>query len=167
MGDVCMSTPPYTCCRQSQVSKNVCRGRFSQYNFGIVIHLLFILSFSICPLSNSVTGNQPEGCHHLVVWEVLVVIFVDGVSTGLCIGPPSVLVSIESKLQVFGKRHGPWVVGQRHHRCHLKKEADSESNSSSKTLRWNFKKRSCVWKKHFWFSSMLIWMLGGASVTVY
>lgn len=52
----------------------------------------------------------------------------DGVSTGLCISPPSVLMAVEAKLQVFGKRHGPRVIGQRHHWCHLMKEADSECN---------------------------------------
>lgn len=70
--------------------------------------------------------DQPEGSHHLVVGEVLVVVFVYRVSTGLCVSPPSVLVAIEAKLQVFGKRHGPRIIGQRHHWSHLIKEADSE-----------------------------------------
>lgn len=58
----------------------------------------------------------------------------DGVSAGLCISPPSVLVAVEAKLQVFGKRHGPRVVGQRHHWCHLKKEADIDYNRGKSRL---------------------------------
>lgn len=56
------------------------------------------------------TADQPEGSNHLIVGEVLMVVFVNGVSTGLCISPSSVLVAIETKLQVFGKRHGPRVI---------------------------------------------------------
>lgn len=52
---------------------------------------------------DTVTADRPEGSHHLVVREVLVVVFVDGVSAGLRISPPGVLVAIEAKLQVFGK----------------------------------------------------------------
>lgn len=51
----------------------------------------------------------------------------DGVSTGLCIGPPGVLVAVEAKLQIFCKRHGPRVIGQRNHWCHLHKEAKVET----------------------------------------
>lgn len=69
--------------------------------------------------------SRPEGRHHLVVGEVLVVIFVDGMSAGLCVGPSGVLVAVEAKLQVFGKRHGPRVVGQRHHWSHLETEEES------------------------------------------
>lgn len=66
--------------------------------------------------------EEPEGSHHLVVGEVLVVVFVDEVAAGLGVGPSGVLVAVEAKLQVFGKRHGPGVVGQRHHRGHLQTE---------------------------------------------
>lgn len=55
-------------------------------------------------------AHLPEGRHHLVVGEVLVVVFMDGVSARLRVGPPGVLVAVEAELQVFGKRHGPGVV---------------------------------------------------------
>lgn len=61
----------------------------------------------------------PEGGHHLIVGEVLVVVLMDGVATGLSVGTACVLVSIETQLQIFGKRHGPGVIGQGHYRCHL------------------------------------------------
>ena len=67
----------------------------------------------------SVPRPVPEGGHHLVVGEVLVVVLVDGVSTGLGVGPPGVLVAVEAQLQVLGEGHGPRLVGQRHHRRHL------------------------------------------------
>lgn len=79
-------------------------------------------------MKDKVRSDQPEGGHHLVVREVLVVVFVDGVSTGLCVGPSCVLVAIEAKLQVFGKRHGPRVVGQRYDWCHLKKKEVRQQN---------------------------------------
>lgn len=64
-------------------------------------------------------GGLPEGGHHLVVGEVLVVVLMDGVATGLSVGTARVLVSIETQLQVFGKRHGPGVIGQGHYWSHL------------------------------------------------
>lgn len=51
----------------------------------------------------------------------------NGVSTGLCVGPPGVLVAVEAKLQIFCKRHGPGVIGQRNHWCYLHIEADVET----------------------------------------
>lgn len=69
---------------------------------------------------------RPEGRHHLVVGEVLVVVFVDGVAAGLGVGPPCVLVAVETQLQVFGEGHGPGIVGQRNDRSHL----DTEERSS-------------------------------------
>ena len=47
------------------------------------------------------------------------VVLVDGVSAGLGVGPACVLVAVEAQLQVLGEGHGPRLVGQRHHRCHL------------------------------------------------
>ena len=46
----------------------------------------------------------------------------DGVATGLSVGTAGVLVSIETQLQVFGKRHGPGVIGQGDYRRHLLRE---------------------------------------------
>lgn len=50
----------------------------------------------------------------------------DGVSAWLCVRPPGVLVSIETELQVFGKRHGPGVVGERNHWRHLRRGAKTQ-----------------------------------------
>ena len=71
------------------------------------------------------TAGIPEGGHHLVVGEVLVVVFVDGVPAGLRVGPSGVLVAVEAQLQIFGEGHGPRVVGQRHHGSHLQREGES------------------------------------------
>lgn len=55
----------------------------------------------------------------------------DGVSTGLGVCPPGVLVAIEAQLQVLGKRHGPRVIGQRHHWCHLQNGQRVKYNSKT------------------------------------
>lgn len=61
------------------------------------------------------------------------VILVHRVSAGLSVGPSGVMMSVEAKLQVFGKRHGPGVVGQRHDRRHLREERRGEERSSGMT----------------------------------
>lgn len=64
---------------------------------------------------------SPERCHHLIIGKILMIVVVDGMTTRLCIGPSCVLVSIESQLKVFCKRHRPRIVGQGNNWCHLKK----------------------------------------------
>ena len=64
----------------------------------------------------------PEGGHHLVIGEVLMVVMVDGVATGLSISPPGILVTIEPQFQVLSKGHGPRVIRKGHHRSHLQRE---------------------------------------------
>lgn len=57
----------------------------------------------LCDLMQGSFDFSPEGCHHLVIGEILVIIMVDGVTTRLSIGSPSVLVPIKPKFKVLCK----------------------------------------------------------------
>lgn len=67
--------------------------------------------------------TSPERCHHLIVRKILVVVMVNGMTTGLRVGPSRVLVSIESQLKVFCKRHRPRITRKGNNWCHLKLKA--------------------------------------------
>lgn len=60
------------------------------------------------------------------------VIMVDGVATGLSVGPAGVLTPIETEFKVLGERHGPRVIRKRDHGGYLKKSESYQDGSETK-----------------------------------